>query len=149
MTGWRMGFGVWPESLVEGATRLAVNSNSCVNAAAQYAGIAAHDGPQDSVDEMARAFDERRRWLVDALNALPSVRCVEPGGAFYAFPNISATGLTAKEMEVGLLEDAGVATIAGTSFGRCGEGFLRLSYANSLENIQEAVGRMGDWIASR
>jgi aspartate aminotransferase len=149
MTGWRMGFGVWPESLVEGATRLAVNSNSCVNAATQYAGIAALDGPQDSVDDMARAFDERRRWLVDALNALPSVRCVEPGGAFYAFPNISATGLTAKEMEVGLLEDAGVATIAGTSFGRCGEGFLRLSYANSLENIQEAVGRMGDWIAAR
>ena len=149
MTGWRMGFGVWPESLVEGATRLAVNSNSCVNAAAQYAGIAALDGPQDSVGEMARAFDERRRWLVDALNALPSVRCVEPGGAFYAFPNISATGLTAKEMEVGLLEDAGVATIAGTSFGSCGEGFLRLSYANSLENIQEAVGRMGDWIAAR
>ena len=144
MTGWRLGFGVWPESLVEGAVRLAVNSSSCVNTATQYAGIAALQGPQDSVDEMARAFDERRRYLVEALNAIPGVSCVEPGGAFYAFPNISKTGLSAKEMEKGLLEEAGVAAIAGTSFGRYGEGYLRLSYANSLENIQEA-----SWLGNR
>ena len=149
MTGWRLGFGVWPESLVEGAVRLAVNSSSCVNAATQYAGIAALQGPQDSVDEMARAFDERRRYLVEALNAIPGVSCVEPGGAFYAFPNISKTGLSAKEMEKGLLEEAGVAAIAGTSFGRYGEGYLRLSYANSLENIQEAVGRIASWLGNR
>ncbi len=149
MTGWRIGFGVWPESLVEGATRLAVNSNSCVNAATQYAAIAALEGPQDSVEEMARAFDERRRYLTGALNALPGVSCVEPGGAFYAFPNISEIGQSAKEMEVGLLEEAGVATIAGTSFGAHGEGYLRLSYANSLENIKEAVARMGAWLSER
>ncbi len=149
MTGWRLGFGVWPESLVEGAQRLAVNSSSCVNAAAQYAGIAALEGPQESVDRMAAAFDERRRYLVSALNELPGVRCVEPGGAFYVFPNIADTGLSAKQVEQGLLEDAGVAAIAGTSFGQYGEGYLRLSYANSLENIQEAVSRIGDWLARR
>ena len=98
---------------------------------------------------MARAFDERRRYLVEALNAIPGVSCVEPGGAFYAFPNISKTGLSAKEMEKGLLEEAGVAAIAGTSFGRYGEGYLRLSYANSLENIQEAVGRIASWLGNR
>jgi aspartate/methionine/tyrosine aminotransferase len=149
MTGWRLGFGVWPQSLVEGATRLAVNSNSCVNAATQFAGIAALEGSQESVEEMARAFDERRRYVVAAMNALPGVSCVEPGGAFYAFPNISGTGLSAKEMEGGLLNEAGVAAIAGTSFGAYGEGYLRLSYANSLENIKEAVSRMEAWLAAR
>ena len=149
MTGWRLGFGVWPQGLVEGAQRLAVNSSSCVNAAAQYAGIAALEGPQESVDQMAAAFDERRRYLVSALNELPGVRCVEPGGAFYVFPNIAETGLTAKQVEQGLLEEAGVATIAGTSFGRYGEGYLRLSYANSLANIEEAVARIGGWLKRR
>ena len=142
MTGWRLGFAVWPESLVEGAIRLAVNSHSCVNAAAQFAGIAALEGPQDSVDAMRTAFAARRRVVVDGLNALPGVRCVEPGGAFYAFPNITGTGRTARQLQTALLEQAGVATVAGTSFGQRGEGFVRISYASSLESIVIALDRM-------
>ncbi len=146
MTGWRLGFAVWPESLVEGATRLAVNSHSCVNAAAQYAGIAALEGPQDAVDRMNAAFAERRQVIVAALNQLPGFRCVEPGGAFYAFPNITGTGLDAKGLQTRLLEDAGVAVVAGTSFGAEGEGYLRFSYANSVEAIEEAARRVGQWL---
>jgi aspartate/methionine/tyrosine aminotransferase len=147
MTGWRLGYAVWPASLVDLATRLAINSHSCVNASAQYAGIAALEGPQDAVDQMRTAFDARRRIVVEELNKLPKVSCIEPGGAFYAFPNISGTGRTAKELETALLKDAGVATIAGTSFGQYGEGYLRLSYANSTENIRTAIDRMGDWLS--
>ena len=146
MTGWRLGFAVWPESLVEGATRLAVNSHSCVNAAAQYAGIAALEGPQDAVDAMNAAFAERRQVIVSALNQLPGFRCVEPGGAFYAFPNITGTGLDAKGLQTKLLEEAGVAVVAGTSFGAEGEGYLRFSYANSVEAIEEAARRVGAWL---
>ncbi len=146
MTGWRLGYAVWPESLVDLATRLAINSHSCVNASAQYAGIAALEGPQDAVVRMREAFDARRRVVVEGLNKLPNVSCIEPGGAFYAFPNIQATGKTAKELENALLEDAGVAAIAGTSFGEFGEGYLRLSYANSTENIMEALARMERWL---
>jgi aspartate/methionine/tyrosine aminotransferase len=146
MTGWRMGYAVWPPELVEHATRLAINCHSCVNAAAQWAGIAALEGPQDAVGRMAAAFDERRRFVVEALNRLPGVSCVTPAGAFYAFPNVGKVGRTAKEIERGLLEEAGVATIAGTSFGRYGEGYLRLSYANSLPNIAEAIKRMEAWL---
>ena len=149
MTGWRLGFAVWPEALAETATRLAINCHSCVNAAAQYAGIAALRGPQDAVAEMMAAFDVRRRAIHGALNALPGVSCVEPAGAFYAFPNISGTGIAAKTLELELLEEAGVATIAGTSFGRFGEGYLRLSYANSLENIRLALERIGDHLDAR
>lgn len=148
MTGWRLGYGVWPEHLVDAAIRLAVNCHSCVNAATQHAGIAALEGPQDSVEAMAAAFTERRALVLRTLNQIPGLRAVEPGGAFYAFPNISETGLTAKEMELGLLEEAGVATIAGTSFGREGEGYLRISYANSLENIEEAMARIRRWLAA-
>lgn len=147
MTGWRLGFAVWPESLVEGAIRLAVNSHSCVNAATQYAGIAALEGPQDGVDAMRTAFAARRRVVVDGLNRLPGVRCVEPGGAFYAFPNITGTGRTAKQLQTALLEQAGVATIPGTSFGPLGEGFLRISYASSLESIVVALDRMNALLA--
>ncbi len=146
MTGWRLGYAVWPESLVDLATRLAINSHSCVNASAQFAGIAALEGPQDAVTQMRQAFDERRRIVVEELNKLPSISCVEPGGAFYAFPNIQKTGKSAKELETALLEEAGVAAIAGTSFGEYGEGYLRLSYANSTENILEAIRRMGSWL---
>lgn len=146
MTGWRLGYAIWPDSLVELATRLAINSHSCVNASAQYAGIAALEGPQDAVAEMRQAFDARRRIVVEELNKLPRVSCVEPGGAFYAFPNIQETGKIAKELETALLEEAGVAAIAGTSFGEFGEGYLRLSYANSTENILEAIGRIGTWL---
>ncbi len=146
MTGWRLGFAVWPESLVEGATRLAVNSHSCVNAAAQFAGLAALQGPQDAVDAMNAAFAERRQVIVSALNQLPGFRCVEPGGAFYAFPNITGTGLSSKALQTKLLEEAGVALVAGTSFGAEGEGYLRFSYANSVQAIEEAARRVGSWL---
>ncbi len=142
MTGWRLGWSVWPKSIVGGAERLAINCHSCVNAAAQWAGIAALDGPQNSVDDMRRAFAERRRIIVDGLNAITGVRCVEPGGAFYTFPNIAGTGFGARELQDRFLEEAGVATIAGTAFGAFGEGYLRFSYANSADNIREALRRI-------
>lgn len=142
MTGWRLGYAVWPEAAVEHATRLCINDHSCVNAAAQFAGLAALTGPQDAVAEMMRAFDARRRLIVAALNDLPGVRCTDPGGAFYAFPNIEGTGMSAMEAQNRLLDEAGVATIAGTSFGAAGEGFLRFSYANSAENIARAIDRI-------
>ncbi len=144
MTGWRIGYGVWPESLVEAATRLAVNCHSCVNAATQIAAIEALRGPQDSVDTMVAGFDERRGVIVDGLNDLPGVSCRTPGGAFYAFPNVTGTGMDASTLQDRLLEEAGVATIAGTSFGAYGEGYLRFSYANTVENIESALSRMRD-----
>ena len=143
MTGWRLGFSVWPKDLVEKVVRLCVNCHSCVNAPTQYAGIAALEGPQDDVLKMVRAFDERRRAIVPMLNQLPGFRCVEPGGAFYAFPNITGTGMSAKELQNKMLEQAGVATVAGTSFGVYGEGYIRFSYANSIENIRAAIQRIG------
>ena len=142
MTGWRVGYGVWPDSIVELAKRFAINDHSCVNAASQYAAIAALDGPQDCVEDMVRAFDERREVIVAALNALPGVRCVRPVGAFYAFANITATRYTSRELETRLLEEAGVATVSGTSFGSRGEGYLRFSYANSVPRIREAMDRI-------
>ena len=142
MTGWRMGYGVWPKGLIEPATRLSINCHSCVNAAAQFAGIAALTGPQDAVDEMVAAFDERRRVIMRELNQIAGFSCVEPAGAFYAFPNISETGISARELQDRLLNEAGVALIAGTSFGAQGEGYVRFSYANSTENILTAIGRI-------
>ncbi len=142
MTGWRLGYAVWPDALVNHATRLCINDHSCVNAATQYAGIAALEGPQDAVLDMVAAFDKRREVIVRELNALPGVRCADAAGAFYAFPNIEGTGLTSKQAETRLLEEAGVATVSGTSFGAWGEGYLRFSYANSTENILEAISRM-------
>jgi aspartate/methionine/tyrosine aminotransferase len=147
MTGWRIGYGVWPKPLAEKATRLAVNCNSCVNAATQYAAIEALTGPQDSVEIMRRAFDERRRLILGALNQIEGFRCVEPAGAFYAMPNIAGTGHSTRALQYGLLEDAGVATIAGTSFGAYGEGYLRFSYAASTADIEEAVSRIRAWLA--
>ena len=142
MTGWRLGYGVWPASLVAAATRLAINCHSCVNAASQYAGIEALTGPQDAVERMVAAFDERRGVIVEALNAIPGFRCTEPGGAFYAFPDITGTGMGAAALQDRLLAEAGVATVAGTSFGAYGEGYLRFSYANSTDNIREAARRI-------
>jgi aspartate aminotransferase len=142
MTGWRLGFSVWPKALVEHVVRLAVNCHSCVNAPTQYAGIAALEGPQDDVAKMVTAFDERRRTIVPLLNQLPGFRCLDPGGAFYVFPNITGTGMDARELQNKMLETAGVATVAGTSFGIHGEGYIRFSYANSVENIREAVKRL-------
>lgn len=142
MTGWRMGYGVWPRALFPYAERLAINCHSCVNAAAQYAGIAALEGPREPVHRMVRAFAGRREAIVAALNGLPGVRCASPGGAFYAFPNISGTGYDARNFQSRLLDQEGVATIAGTSFGAFGEHYIRFSYANSLEAITEAIERI-------
>ena len=142
MTGWRLGYALWPEELVDHATRLAINCHSCVNAATQFAGIAALEGPQDSVVNMVNSFNERRSIIVDGLNRIPGFSCRMPKGAFYAFPNISQTGLKAREIQNILLEKAGVATVAGTSFGILGEGYIRFSYANSVENIQKALQRV-------
>ena len=147
MTGWRLGYSLWPEDLIDLAVKLCVNDHSCVNAATQYAGIEALHGPQDAVDEMMRAFDERRRVIVDELNNIPGVRCVMPGGAFYVFANITGTGLIAQDLQKRLLEEAGVAAVAGTSFGEYGEGFVRFSYANSTENIKEAMRRFRELLA--
>ena len=146
MTGWRLGYGVWPQSLIEPATRLAINCHSCVGAATQYAGIAALEGPQDAVDDMVRAFDERRKVIVSELNQTAGITCADPGGAFYAFANITGTGMEAAEFQDKLLNEAGVATVAGTSFGRFGEGYLRFSYANSTENIKTAIKRIRDCV---
>ncbi|MGN6537276.1 MAG: aminotransferase class I/II-fold pyridoxal phosphate-dependent enzyme, partial [Mesorhizobium sp.] len=147
MTGWRLGWSIWPTgdkgaNLYDKVRKLAVNSWSCVNAPAQYAGIAAIDGPQDEVEKMMRAFDSRRRIVVEGLNAIPGVSCVTPKGAFYAFPNVSATGRKAKQLASALLEEAGVALIGGPDFGVLGEGYMRLSYANSEENILRALDRI-------
>ena len=147
MTGWRLGYSLWPEQLIDLAVKLCVNDHSCVNAATQYAGIEALRGPQDAVDAMMVAFDERRRVIIDELNDIPGVSCVMPGGAFYTFANITGTGQNAKELQTRLLEDAGVAAVAGTSFGEYGEGFIRFSYANSTDNIKEAMRRFRELLA--
>ena len=149
MTGWRLGWSVWPKPLYDAARKLAVNAHSCVNAATQWAGISALDGPQDCVTEMVAEFDRRRGIVVDGLNALPDVSCIAPKGAFYAFPNVSRTGWKAKALASALLEDAGVAVIGGPDFGVHGEGYLRLSYANSAENILRALERMKGFLAER
>jgi aspartate/methionine/tyrosine aminotransferase len=142
MTGWRLGYGVMPEALAEQVTKLQVNSNSCTAAATQHAGLAALSGPQDAVDRMLEEFRARRDLIVAGLNDLPGVECISPQGAFYAFPKVSGTGLPAGELADLLLEEAGVACLSGTAFGRHGEGHLRLSYANSRENISRALDRM-------
>ncbi len=149
MTGWRLGWSVWPKSLYENARKLAVNSFSCTNAATQFAGIAALEGPQDAVRAMVAEFDKRRKIVVEGLNRLPNVSAATPKGAFYAFPNISKTGWKAKPLASALLEEAGVATIGGPDFGVHGEGYVRLSYANSPDNIRKALGRMGEFLANR
>ena len=142
MTGWRLGYAVWPKNLVEHATRLAINIHSCVNAATQWAGIEALRGPQDAVEQMVAAFDDRRRVILERLNALPGFRCVRPGGAFYAFPNITGTGYSSRQLQDQLLNEAGVALVSGTSFGDQGEGYIRFSYANSIANIEAAIDRI-------
>ena len=148
MTGWRMGYGVWPEAVFADAERLAINCHSCVNAATQWAGIAALEGPREPVLRMVKAFAERRQYIVAALNALPGISCANPGGAFYTFPNIAGTGLDARGFQSELLDRAGVATIAGTSFGAFGEDYIRFSYANSLEAISEAIERIRHFLGN-
>jgi aspartate/methionine/tyrosine aminotransferase len=139
MTGWRLGFGVFPPDLVEPVTRLVINSVSCTSAFSQYAAIAALEGPWDDVQRMAEAFRERRDVIVSGLGAVPGVSCVKPGGAFYAFPNVRELGMPAAMLSDLLLERAGVACLPGTAFGSYGEGYLRFSYANSVDNIRRAL----------
>jgi len=139
MTGWRLGFGVFPEPLVEPVTRLVINSVSCTSAFSQHAAIAALTGPMEPTERMVAEFHKRRDAIVSGLNGIEGVSCVTPEGAFYVFPNVTGLGRTSKEVEVHLLERAGVAALAGTAFGRYGEGYLRFSYANSLESIEKAL----------
>ncbi len=152
MTGWRMGWSIWPNSqesgqLYDKVRKLAVNCWSCVNAPSQFAGIAAIDGPQDDVIKMCKAFDNRRKIVVDGLNSLPGISCATPKGAFYAFPNVKETGWPAKQLASALLDEAGVALIGGPDFGILGEGYIRLSYANSEENILRAIERIEKFLA--
>jgi aspartate/methionine/tyrosine aminotransferase len=139
MTGWRLGFGVFPPALVEPVTRLVINSVSCTSAFSQYAAVAALEGPWEPVERMVEEFRRRRDVIVAGLSDIPGITCVEPQGAFYVFPNITGTGLTSADLAGRLLADAGVAALAGTAFGTWGEGYLRFSYANSVENIQAAL----------
>ena len=148
MTGWRLGYSLWPASIFDNIRKLAVNAWSCVNAPAQYAALEALTGPQDAVGEMVAEFDSRRLKVLEALNALPGISCIRPKGAFYAFPNISQSGWKAKPLASALLEQAGVATIGGPDFGISGEGFLRVSYANSIDNILEAMERIDQFLQS-
>jgi aspartate/methionine/tyrosine aminotransferase len=149
MTGWRLGYGVFPPELVEPVTRLVVNSVSCVPAFCQYAAIAALQGPWDFVDRMREEFRVRREVVVEGLNAIDGISCRQPGGAFYAFPNISALGRSAQQVADDLLEEAGVACLPGTAFGAAGEGFLRLSYANSVPNLQTALSAIEKYTSAR
>jgi aspartate/methionine/tyrosine aminotransferase len=147
MTGWRLGYGIFPPELVPAISRLAVNSVSCTSVSTQRAGIAALTGPQDKVIEFREAFRTRRDLIVSGLNAIDGISCVMPKGAFYAFPNITGTGLSSREFADKLLEEYGVAGIAGTSFGAAGEGYLRLSTANSEANLQKALDRIATMVA--
>jgi aspartate aminotransferase len=149
MTGWRLGYSIWPAKLYDFARKLAVNSYSCVNAPTQYAGLAALKGPQGDVKKMVAEFDKRRKVVVEGLNKLPGVSCRTPKGAFYAFPNVKNTGWKAKALASTLLDDAGVAIIGGPDFGILGEGYIRVSYANSTENILKALKRMGEFLTTR
>jgi aspartate/methionine/tyrosine aminotransferase len=142
MTGWRLGYGVMRKDLAEKITQLMINSNSCTCAFIQMAGIEALKGPQDSVDRMVAEFRKRREIIVEGLNRIKGVTCKKPKGAFYVFPNITGTGMRSKELSDYLLNEVGVAVLPGTSFGNYGEGYLRISFANSVENIKEALRRI-------
>ena len=149
MTGWRLGYGVMDKPLAAHVARLMTNCNSCTNSFVQKAGKAALTGPQDAVDDMVSEFHRRRNRLVEGLNALPGVRCTMPAGAFYAFPNITGTGMSSGDLAKAMLEEAGVAVLSGTAFGQYGEGYLRLSYANSIENLEKALARMGAYLEEK
>ena len=148
MTGWRLGYSVWPRQLMEKVSRLAINCHSCVNTAAQLGGLAALEGPQDTVRAMVSEFASRRSHLVDRLNGLSSFSCQTPGGAFYVFPNFTRTGLSGRIFQDRLLAEAGVALIDGTSFGAAGEGFVRMSFALDQSRIEEGMDRIGRFVAN-
>jgi aspartate/methionine/tyrosine aminotransferase len=152
MTGWRLGYGVMPLKLAEAVNLLMVNSNSCTASFTQKAGLAALQGPQDDVATMVAEFRRRRDVIVRSLNEIPGFRCTTPAGAFYAFPNVTGTGIPSKDLADLLLNEAGVACLNGAAFGKHGEGYLRFSYANSLANIEEAIRRIKEaskrWVKS-
>ena len=146
MTGWRLGYGIFPSRIFSYAEKLAINCHSCVNVATQYAGVEALTGSQIHVEKMIKEFDQRRKYLVNELNLINKVKCVMPGGAFYVFPKIEKNGLSSKKISNYLLEKKYVATVPGTSFGDNGEGFLRISYANNLENLKKSVVAIKEFI---
>jgi len=147
MTGWRMGYGVMRADLATHVARLMTNSNSCTASFTQVAGVEALRGPQGSVDAMCAEFKKRRDVMVDGLNQIKGFSCLRPKGAFYVFPNIKATGWRSQKLADSLLQEAGVAALSGTSFGSFGEGYVRFSVANSIENIEKALDRVGAWAA--
>mgnify|MGYP000630172570 FL=1 len=142
MTGWRLGWSVWPEQFIELVTRMAINSYSCVSAANQVAAIAALEGPHDFLEDMMKQFTRRRKLIVDGLNSIPGIACNNPGGAFYVFPNVSGTGMTGEKFAEKCLYEAGVAIVPGTSFGKSAKDFVRFSFANSYENIEKALEKI-------
>jgi aspartate/methionine/tyrosine aminotransferase len=146
MTGWRLGYGIMPTEFVAPMAKLQTNATSCTAAMTQMAGVEALTGPQDRIDLMVAEFRRRRDVIVSGLNAIDGVECVEPAGAFYAFPSITGTGMASRELATRLLDEAGVACLSGTAFGACGDGFLRFSYANSVENIEEALRRFSAFL---
>ena len=148
MTGWRMGYGILPEELVPHIVKLAVNSVSCAASFTQKAAVAALEGPRDEVEAMIAEFGIRRRLIADGLRSIPGVNCPEPEGAFYAFPSIKETGLTSIEFETKAMNEAGVALLSGSAFGEYGKGYVRLSYANSQDNIQRAIGQLDKMVRS-
>ncbi len=147
MTGWRIGYGIYPKPLVEAVQRIGINSSSCANSISQHAAIAALNGPQDDVDKMVQEFFQRKNYITQEVKLLTDFKCNTTTGAFYIMPSIKNTGLTSKKMENFLLEKLGIATIAGTSFGSLGEGYLRISYANSLQNIKRALRRINEYVS--
>ena len=149
MTGWRLGYGVMEKSLATHVARLMTNSNSCTNSFVQKAGVAALEGSQADAEAMIAEFGRRREKIVAGLNSLPGVTCTKPTGAFYAFPNITGTGYASADLARTLLDEAGVAVLSGTAFGQYGEGYLRLSYANSIPNLEKALERMGTWLEEK
>ncbi len=149
MTGWRLGYAAMRSDLAQQIAKLQTNSNSCTASFTQIAGIAAYDGPQEESEAMMAAFKERRDVMVEGLNKLPGVSCLSPAGAFYVFPNVTGTGIDSKELASMCLEEAGVAVLSGTAFGKYGDGYLRLSSANSIENIEAALERIDDLLRSK
>ena len=143
MTGWRLGWSFWPKNLIEHVNTLLINSVSCVNPAAQFAGIAALDGPDDSIDEMMKKFTIRRKLIHEGLNNLPGIECSLPGGAFYAFPKVIGTGMNGSEFAKKCMHEAGVAIVPGTAFGKTARDFVRFSFAASQDNIKNALEKIG------
>ena len=142
MTGWRLGWSVWPKKLYEHANKLCVNDHSCPSIISQYAGLEALNGPKDTIEKIKKEFQKRKEFVHLKLNELHNMNCFEPGGAFYAFPNISRSGLTGQEFSDIALQEQGVALVPGTSFGNTAKKFVRVSYANSMENLEKAIYRI-------